>query len=147
VPARLVASDAITASPRAGNVIAFESAYVAGGKGRRYAVTLTKSPQSTERCAELTSGEEKKVTIALQNIAAGAETKLQDDRIIPKSRGCPLDYSITDVVLYDRPGGCRSPSSSSMGSATASRAAAAGSWRFPVFLAEQPQVDQQRESR
>ena len=103
-PGRPVASDAVTESPRAGDMIAFEAAYVAGGEGSRYTVTLAESREPTGRCAGLTAGEEKKLTIALRNLATGAEAKLQDDRIIPRSRGCPLDYSISDVVLYDRPG-------------------------------------------
>lgn len=104
-PGRLVASDAVTENPRAGDMIAFENTYVASGEGKKYAVTIAESREPTDRCADLTGGEEKKVTIALRNLGTGSESRLQDDRIIPRSRGCPLDYSISDVVLYDRPGG------------------------------------------
>lgn len=104
-PGRLAASDAITESPRAGDAIAFETGYISGGEAPKYAVNLYKSTEPTARCADLTGGEEKKLTITLRNVATGTEAKLQDDRIIPKSRGCPLDYSISDVVLYDKPGG------------------------------------------
>lgn len=103
-PGRLVASDAVTETPRAGDTIAFESVYISGGDGPKYAVTLAESAEPTARCAQLTGGEEKKLTITLMNLDKGTETRLQDDRIIPKSRGCPLDYSISDVVLFDRPG-------------------------------------------
>ena len=104
-PGRLVASDAITEEPPPGDTITFGRYYLPSGDAPKYEVALTEIVSPVARCADFTQGNEKKLKLTLKNLQTQDMTTLQDDAGIPTSRGCPTDYSISDVVLFDQVGG------------------------------------------
>lgn len=61
-----------------------------------YAVRLAKQPADAE-CYGM--GSAKIFTLTVENEANKAKTVLQEDKKVPKSRGCPLDYRIAYVYV------------------------------------------------
>ncbi|MGI9356565.1 MAG: DUF2259 domain-containing protein [Rhizobiaceae bacterium] len=104
-PGRLAASQAITEEPAPGDIMVFRRFYLPTGEAPKYEVALMETLAPIARCADLTQGKEKKLKLILRNLQTQIIKVLQDDTAIPASRGCPTDYSISDVVLYDRAGG------------------------------------------
>jgi predicted secreted protein len=71
-----------------------------GGSYKTYTLKLEERKGEAE-CFEV--GEAKMLTLTLINDKGEGEKKtksLQEDKSIPKSRGCPLRYRIQDVYLY-----------------------------------------------
>ncbi|MCP5082890.1 MAG: DUF2259 domain-containing protein [Alphaproteobacteria bacterium] len=104
-PGRLAASDAITEVSPPDDTITFGRFYLPTGDAPKYEITLTEAVSPEARCADLTQGNEKKLKLTLKNLQSQDTKILQDDGSIPASRGCPTDYSISDVVLFDQAGG------------------------------------------
>ena len=104
-PGRLVASQAITEEPVPGDTIVFRRFYLPTGNAPKYEVVLTETVSPVASCSDLTQGNEKRLTLTLKNLQTQDTKFLQDDTAIPTSRGCPTDYSISDVVLFDKAGG------------------------------------------
>ncbi len=104
-PGRLVASDAITEDPSPHDTMTFARFYLPSGDAPKYQVELTETISPAAHCADLTQGEEKILKLTLKNLSTQETEILQEDGAIPTSRGCPTDYSISDVVLFDRANG------------------------------------------
>ena len=101
-PGRLVASTSITQDPPPSDGVTFRRFFFEGST--KYEVALTEAAASAAHCANLTQGNEKKLKVTLKNLKTNNTKTLQDDIAIPVSRGCPTDYSISDVVVFDLPG-------------------------------------------
>ncbi|OQW92526.1 MAG: hypothetical protein BWK79_14445 [Beggiatoa sp. IS2] len=68
-----------------------------GASYKTYTLTLEERKGEAE-CFEV--GEAKMFTLSLTNEGEKKTKILQEDKIIPKSRSCPLRYRIQDVYLY-----------------------------------------------
>jgi predicted secreted protein len=67
------------------------------------AFVLTEVALATPDCAGLAAGENKGFRLHVE--ADGGQRRLvHADTAIPKSRGCPLRYAISDVVAFEREG-------------------------------------------
>jgi predicted secreted protein len=67
---------------------------------KTFVLTLqTENAKAESDCSNL--GETKNLTLKLENTNAKKSKTLQEDKDIPKSRGCPLDYRIQDVYVYN----------------------------------------------
>ena len=104
-PGRLAANNAITEVPPPGDTAIFGRFYLPTGDAPRYEVVLTETVSPEARCADLTQGTEKQLKLTIKNLNTQATSTLQEDTGIPASRGCPTDYSISDVILFDQSGG------------------------------------------
>lgn len=61
--------------------------------------TLAEIPIPVARCADLLSEPAKGFRLSVTPYK-GAGTVLHEDRSVPKSRGCPMSYALSDVVMY-----------------------------------------------
>jgi predicted secreted protein len=72
----------------------------------RWIFTLEEFPITNRQCATYIGAPAKGFRLMAQK-EGGEPLKLHEDTSIPKSRGCPLRYAISDVVAYEPVGGAR----------------------------------------
>lgn len=70
----------------------------------RWTFTLEEFPITNKQCAAYI-GEPAKGFRLMAQKEGGEPLKLHEDASIPKSRGCPLRYAISDIVAYEPDGG------------------------------------------
>jgi predicted secreted protein len=105
-PGRLLASNPpaeLSADPHR---VVVNVSQIVIGPPERWTFTLDEIPIANEQCAAFTSVPVKGFRLYVQR-QGGAPLKLHEDTSIPKSRGCPLRYAISDVVAYEPDGGSR----------------------------------------
>ncbi len=73
---------------------------LAGTTYTTYTLTLTEQTAKAENCPD--GMETKKLTLKLQDDALKSSHSLQEDKGIPKTRGCPLSYRIQDVYVLNQ---------------------------------------------
>jgi predicted secreted protein len=67
---------------------------------KTFVLTLHDEKAKTEAdCTNL--GEIKNLTLTLENTVTKKSKTLQQDKEVPKSRGCPLEYRIQDVYIFN----------------------------------------------
>ncbi len=105
-PGRLLASNPpaeLSADPHR---VVVNVSQIVIGPPERWTFTLDEIPIANEQCAAFTSAPVKGFGLTVQR-QGGAPLKLHEDTSIPNSRGCPLRYTISDVVAYEPDGGSR----------------------------------------
>lgn len=105
-PGRLLASNPhgeLSADPHR---VAVNTSQIVTGPPERWTFTLDEIPIANKKCAAFTSAPAKGFRLYVQR-QGSTPLKLHEDTSIPKSRGCPLSYAISDVVAYEPDGGSR----------------------------------------
>lgn len=105
-PGRLLASnppEELSANP---HKVVVNTRRVVPSAPERWTFTLDEIPIANKECAAYTSAPAKGFRLTAQQ-ESGAPVTLHMDTSIPKSRGCPLRYAISDVIAYEPGGGSR----------------------------------------
>jgi predicted secreted protein len=105
-PGRLLANNPpgeLSADPHR---VAVNISRIVTGPPERWTFTLDEIPIANKECAAFTDVPTKGFRLTVQ-MESGAALKLHEDISVPKSRGCPLRYAISDVVAYEPDGGSR----------------------------------------
>lgn len=67
---------------------------------------LQEFPLDTARCTELLGGPARGIRLTLAP-PSGAVILLHVDKSVPTSRGCPMRYALSDIVMHEAAGGTR----------------------------------------
>ncbi len=105
-PGRLLASnppEELSANP---HKVVVNTRRVVPSAPERWTFALQEIPIENKECAAYTSTPSKGFRLTAQP-ENGAPVTLHADSTIPKSRGCPLRYAISDVAAYEPEGGNR----------------------------------------
>lgn len=99
-PGRVLASNPpaeLSADPHR---VAVNSSTIINAKPERWTFTLEEKTFSDEKCAGYTSTPVKGFQLSVQK-SGSAAIALHEDAAIPKSRGCPLRYAISDIIIHE----------------------------------------------
>lgn len=105
-PGRLLASNPpaeLSADPHR---VVVNSSQIVTGPPQRWTFTLKETAMANAQCASFTSAPIKGFQLTAQRDGAAA-IKLHRDTSLPKSRGCPLRYAISDIITREPESGGR----------------------------------------
>lgn len=105
-PGRLLASNPSAELSADPHRVAVNSSQIINGKPISWTFTLEEKTLANAKCATFTSQPIKGFRLKVQKEGSAAIT-LHEDASIPKSRGCPLRYAISDVITHEPNGGAR----------------------------------------
>lgn len=105
-PGRLLASNPpaeLSADPHR---VAVNTSRIIAGPPERWTFTLEETAFENAQCAPFTASPIMGFQLNAQQ-EGGDAIALHEDASIPKSRGCPLRYAISDIIIHEPNGGAR----------------------------------------
>lgn len=105
-PGRLLASNPPEELSSDPHKVSVNTNRVVPSPPERWTFTLEEFPITNKQCSAYIGASPKGFRLMAQK-EGGVPLKLHEDASIPKSRGCPLRYAISDIVAYEPDGGAR----------------------------------------